>query len=257
MYLKRAYIENSGSLRELDLKFSFDSTGQPKPLIMVGGNGGGKTNFLSLVADALFEAAAVHYENVLPASGQGRSWFRVVGGKTVSLGASGSVSLLHFDDEGVDRFFKEKAGTIDAEALKHRAPAIFEGQCNWPLNQDSVKVFDIPDAQSKLAFERGAYSYFPSNRSEIPYWLNVEALPTAEFDLRPKFSKRLHKPIYVEHALHDFTQWLLGVIADVRTEIWPETQGPQTQWAFRGDPFAAMQVSPLLESDSKLSGVSS
>lgn len=247
MYLKQAYVENSGSLRSLDLQLSFDSEGKPKPLIMVGGNGSGKTNFLSLVADALFEAAATHYDNVLPAWGQGRAWFRLVGGRTVSVGASGSVSFLHFDDDGADRFFKEKAGTVDAEAVKGRAPTIFEGQCTWPSTKDSIKEFAIADAQSQTLFEKGVYTYFPSSRSEVPYWLNVEALPSTEFDLSQRFSKRLRKPIYVEHALHDFTQWLLGAIADVRTEIWPQVQGTQTQWQFRGDPTAAMRVAPLLE----------
>lgn len=247
MYLKHVYVENSGSLRNLDLQLSFDTEGKPKPLILVGGNGSGKTNFLSLVADALFEAAAAHYDNVLPVRGQGRAWFRVVGGRTVSVGAPGSVSLLRFDDAGTDRFFKEKAGTLDAEALKGRAPAIFGGQCAWPSTKDSIKEFSISDAESEALFEKGVYTYFPSNRSEVPYWLNVEALPATEFDLRPRFSKKLRKPIYIEHALHDFTQWLLGVLADVRTEIWPRIQGTETQWNFRGDPAAAMRVSPLLE----------
>lgn len=247
MYLKHAYVENSGSLRALNLQLSLDSDGNTKPLIMVGGNGSGKTNFLSLVADALFEAAAAHYDNVLPAKGQGRAWFRLVGGRTVSIGAPGSVSLLYFEDDGADRFFKEKAGTVDAEALKDRVPAIFRNQCAWSSTTDSIKAFEIGNAQSETLFERGVYTYFPSNRSEVPYWLNVEALPSTEFDLRPRFSKRLRKPIYVEHALHDFTQWLLGVIADARTEIWQQTQGDQTQWAFRGDPIAAMKASPLLE----------
>lgn len=246
MYLKHAFVENSGSLRSLDLRPSFDNAGNPKPLIMVGGNGSGKTNFLSLVADALFEAAAVHHNNVLPAQGSRRSWFRLVGGRTVSVGAQGSVSLLHFDDNGTDRFFKEKAGVLDSELVKQRVPEIFMNQCAWQI-EGSIKEFSIDDGASRALFERGVYTYFPSNRSEVPYWLNIEALPSTEFDVSARYSKRLQKPIYVEHTLRDFTQWLLGVIADVRTEIWPQTQGSQTQWGFRGNPMVAIQAAPLLE----------
>lgn len=41
MYLKRAIIENSGPLKWLDLKLQFTDANQPKPLILVGSNGGG------------------------------------------------------------------------------------------------------------------------------------------------------------------------------------------------------------------------
>ena len=178
MYLKQAFIENSGSIRSLNLTLDFTDQGLPKPLILVGGNGGGKTNFLSTVADALFEAAAVHYTNLLTFAGQGRNWFRVVGGPSVSLGATGSVSLLRFDDAGEQRFFKEKSGILNAEDMKKRISQDFSNQVSWlSSGNENIKEFSVNDARSEKIFSDGAYVYFPSSRSEVPYWLNQDALP--------------------------------------------------------------------------------
>jgi hypothetical protein len=174
MYLKQIAIENSGSLRSLGLTLAFTPEGLPKPLILVGGNGSGKTNLLSTVADAFFEAAAVHYDNVLPSRGAGRSWFRVSGGRNLTAGTPGGFSLLRFDDAGMTRFFREKAGTVSPTMAAVRVPTDFASQLNWQ-EEGSVKNFDIDDDRSQAVFAGGVYTYFPSSRSEVPYWLNREA----------------------------------------------------------------------------------
>ncbi|MGE8132927.1 AAA family ATPase [Novosphingobium subterraneum] len=254
MYLKYAYVENSGSLRNLQVNLPFNADGRPKPLILVGGNGGGKTNFLSLVADSLFEAAAAHYDDVLPVSGQGRAWFRLVGSRTISVGAAGSVTLLQFEDEGVDRFFVEKAGSVVAEELKSRTPNVFHSRFGWENGPKSFKKFSITDEESEILFKKGVYTYFPSSRSEIPYWLNVNALPKVEFDLSLKISKKLKKPIFVERSIYDFTQWLLGVISDTRTEIYSTVNDGKTEWHFSGNPTNALITAPILNACNMLIG---
>lgn len=250
MYLKQAVVENSGPLEWLNLTLKFSADGSPKPLILVGGNGSGKTNFLSLIVDALFEGAAAHYDNVLPTRGLGRAWFRVVGGSTVKSGTAGSFCLLRFDDEGVTLNYKEKAGTIDPSIANLRVPSEFTGHLTWPTD-GSFKEFMIDENTSRLMFENGVYVYFPSSRSEVPYWLNTEAVGGVEFDVAPSFSKRLRKPIYVERALNGFKQWLIGVLSDTRTELSPNPAMPGN-WNVQGNPHLAIQSSAVLEVCNKL-----
>lgn len=218
MYLKKAVIENSGPLRRIDLDLAFSNEGAPKPLVLVGANGGGKTNILSLITDALFEAAAVHYENVLPASGSRRSWFRVVGGRTTTVGTSGGFTLFRFEHGGNSLIYKEKAGTVDPTEARKRVPADLAGAVNWSI-EGSVKEFPVGDDLSRRIFEEGVYAYFPSSRSEIPYWLNRESLPETEFDMFAAFAKRLRKPIFVERSLDQLKQWLISVILESRAHI--------------------------------------
>lgn len=246
MYLKQVIIENSGSIRALNLTLPFTSLGQPIPLVLVGGNGSGKTNLLATVADALFEAAAVHYDDVLPTRGSGRSWFRVVGGRSLTTGTTGGFSLLRFDDEGRTYFFKEKAGKIDPAAISPRIPSDFVDQINWPV-EGSIKEFGIDDEQSRVVFSNGVYTYFPSSRSEAPYWLNREAIPDVQFDTAPKFSKRLIKSLYVERSIEKFRQWLIALLADVRTEIQPYIENGSVQWHFVGDPAQAFNSANALK----------
>lgn len=247
MYLRQVVIENSGSLRWLNLTLAFTTAGLPKPLILVGGNGGGKTNFLSTVADALFEAAAVHHDNVLPSRGTGRAWFRIVGGATLTSGTSGGFSLLRFEDGGASLFFREKSGNVDPVAALARVPTDFAGQVRWS-DKETLKDFHIDDDRSRSVFAEGVYAYFPSSRSEVPYWLNREAIPSVSFDTAPQFSKRLAKPIYVEHALEQFKQWLLGVLADSRSEIRPVVNNGNVQWGFVGDASNSLMSAPVLHS---------
>ncbi|WP_197460634.1 AAA family ATPase [Acetobacter tropicalis] len=245
MYLKQVVVKNNGPLQQLDLTLAFSDEGLPKPLILVGGNGSGKTNFLSLIGDALFESAAVHYNNVLPAQGNNRSWFRIVGGRTITIGTSGSFSLLRFDDAGTSRFYTEKSGSVDPSVISSHVPAEFREQITWP-KEGSVKTFVINDDRSRLIFEEGVYAYFPSSRSEVPYWLNRAAISETEFDVAPKFSKHLSKPIYIEHALDKFKQWLIGVLSDSRTEIIQKLTATGIQWGFVGNPLQAQESSSVV-----------
>ncbi|WP_082669907.1 AAA family ATPase [Sphingomonas sanguinis] len=251
MYLEKAVVENSGPLRWLNISLEFSNTGNPKPVILVGGNGSGKTNFLSMIVDALFEAAAVHYDNVLPTKGSGRAWFRVVGGRTITTGAAGSFSLLKFNDDGAHRIYREKAGNLDPTKLHDKVPVDFLPNLNWNV-EGSLKDFPIDEKRSEAIFEKGVYAYFPSSRSESPYWLNKEAISTLEFEVDPAFSRRLTKPIYIERALASFKQWLLSVLADCRTEIWPNHTENGVEWNFRGDPQIAMNSSHVLSHCNKI-----
>jgi hypothetical protein len=220
MYLKQAFIENSGPLQAFNLVMPFTDSGLPKPLTLVGANGGGKTNFLSLVTDALFEAAAVHYNNVLPGqAGGGRSWFRIVGGATTRIGSTGSFSILQFSEDAADLIYREKGGIVDSAEAQQRLPDAMKASADWPLNGNAIKEFAIDDEKSRDVFAQGVYAYFPASRSEVPYWLNRDAINNEEFEMDGNFSKRLGKPIYVEHGLHLFKQWLLSVILESRSHI--------------------------------------
>lgn len=219
MFLKSVYIENNGPLRKLNVDIQARADGFPKPLILVGGNGSGKTNFLSLATDALFEAAAAHYLDVVPANGTNqRAWFRVLGASTISAGCAGSCAVLQFQHDGTAYFYKEKAGTIPAAEVSQRINDSLKPAVSWP-DEGIVKEFALTDEQSKKVFEGGVYVYFPSSRAETPHWLNRDSFATDFFDIAPRYSKRLRKPIYIERGIDKLKQWMLSVLIDVRMDI--------------------------------------
>lgn len=220
MYLQEAFVENIGPLQHLSYRLPFNSDGSPKPLVLVGPNGSGKTTLLSIVADALFEGAAGHYSDVMSnASGLSRHWFRVVGPVVTTAGAPGSCVLLRFEHQGASLYFKEKSGVLPVAELKERAPQSLKGVIDWPDNGEPLKTFAMSAAQAKEVFEESANAFFPANRSEVPNWLNTSSLVADPFDLRPNFQGNLRRPIYIERAIDQLHQWLLGLLLDARTDF--------------------------------------
>lgn len=219
MYLRHVFIENSGPVRELELELAFTSDGLPKPVVLVGGNGSGKTNLLSIVADALFEAASVHYSDVVPnASIAGRPWFRIIGPGTISSGAAGGCAVLQFEHDGATYLYKEKGGMLDPQLVASRLPEKLKPAAVW-ASDANIKEFAISDEQSKTVFEKGVYVYLPSSRAEAPHWMNRASIPSEEFDVTARFAKHLRKPIYVERGLSELKQWMLALLIDVRMDV--------------------------------------
>lgn len=248
MYLRRLYIENIGPLRKLSLELPIPQQESQKPVVLVGGNGSGKTNLLSIIADALFEAAAVHYTDVVPGTALGsRPWFRVVGSSTISSGASGSCALLQFEEQESNYVYKEKGGSLAAEEVSESLPEPFKPHASWPKD-GPVKEFSISDDVSKKTFEQGAYLYFPSSRAETPLWLNKNSLPVDDFDLVPRFTKQLRKPIYVESGIQQLKQWILSIIVEIRADFaLVQTENGKLQVNYSQDVFNAHAQKPLWE----------
>jgi hypothetical protein len=218
MYLKQLYVENNGPLAQVQLELPFTADGMPKPMVLVGGNGSGKTNLLSIIADALITAAARHYANVLPGmTATHKPWFRIVGGRTIRTGAPGSFTVIRFEHEGTTYFFYEKGGRVPAAEARARLPESLQSAANWGDND--VKKFAIANEQAGKIFQQGVYVYLPSSRAEAPHWLNTETVASAEFELQPRFTGRLPQPIYVEKALELFQQWILSVMLEARSDF--------------------------------------
>ncbi len=218
MYLQSLYIENVGPLEKLSLNTQFTSDGKPVPLIFVGKNGGGKTNLLSMVADAFFEAASAHYRDVVPNMVmQQRDWFRIVGGVTVMSGRPFNCALMRFSEGEDDYFYTDKAGTLNVSDIAERVPVDLRKCLSWSPEQN-VKKFDLKSEISKKIFESGVYVFFPSNRSDPPSWLNKNSLPSDLFDTGVTHHGRLDKPIYAQTGLDKIKQWILSVMLDCKAD---------------------------------------
>jgi len=257
MYLYNAVIENSGAITHLEISLPFDDAGRPQPLVFVGENGSGKTNVLSIIADALFEGAAVTYIDVVGgSSGLHRPWFRLAGSSTIRHGSEGEFAILRFKHAEQTYFYTEKSGQYDVEQARQKTPEDLKPAVNWSNGpqRDAVKTFSLQGEQARTIYEEGAYVYFPSSRAELPYWLNEAGLPVSAFDTSPRFSQHLRKPIYVERSIRQFEQWLLSVLVDSRMDFLPAMTGdpPSLQLIPRGDVAQALGALSILEASNKI-----
>lgn len=247
MYLTDIALRNAGPIEELALKLPFDGEANPKPVILMGANGSGKTNLLSIVADALHEASALHYSDTTPhRSSVDRPWFRVVGSNTVTWGRPGAYSVLRFRS-GTDVFyFKERAGTYSGTTAREEVPEELTPAVTWGDENGSLKAFQATADQIKNTFQTGVYAFFPSSRSEAPAWMNAASVAQDDFDASERFTRQLGKPIYLPRGMPQLKQWLLALMVDVRADVvgYADEAGT-TKWAMAGSPAsleAAQQV---------------
>ena len=225
MRLTRMQILNNGQIEHLDFSPSFNENGEPLPTIIVGENGSGKTNLLSIIADAIFELSTSAYENALPSQGlSGRAYFRVSGGKLVTFGKNGYATALNFEADGQIGHFVERHGEIDEDTIKR----FFTEENGKNLLGLSGKNTSYSDEKSKEIFKNNVFSFFPASRSEEPYWLNSSVSESASFATYERYSNKIYEPIYIEKSLVSITQWLLGVLLDGRGDI-AFNQGPTGQ----------------------------
>jgi hypothetical protein len=226
MYLLEARVLNDGPLVDLNLTIELNEAGVPKPMVVVGENGTGKTNLLSIFADAIIEGAAQHHSDVVaPSTGVGRHYLRIVGGLTLRRGATGGFALIRFDEGDKSMIYAEKAGTLDpGEAPPDLSEGLRSG-ASWPA-EGSHKSFPVSEEDSRRIYSSGCYAYFPASRSETPHWLNQDSLPTPTFTAPNSLSGRLGKSLFVERGMSELAQWVSGLILDSRTNLAPSTSSP-------------------------------
>lgn len=262
MYLREVFMKNNGPIKDLHLEFSFDSEDQPIPHIMVGKNGSGKTNLLSVIADSLMQGASKSFSDVLThQEGGGQSYFRIVGGSLITFGEKYGLSVLRFSDEEGQYFYHENFGVVEKQDLDALLPESLQAGITWG-GSDSSKEIEIDREKATKVYQSGVYAFFPTSRSEDPHWFNTGSIHPDEFDIAPKFSNNLGRKMYVERGINTFAQWLLGVITDSRMNVLgaeytgedKSEQTPQVMVQMDFEPFIESQK-PLIWSDYLLKSI--
>ena len=220
MYLEEIYLENTGPIKKCHIeKMPFDENGNPRPVVVVGANGSGKSVFLSYIVDALTEFAKRVFPDIVPVKGQRMPFYRVIAEMAIRSGAAHSLSLLRFRGLKGDLLYREKCGEFDVEAVCPRLKSRFAPVCNWGPRDDPKLVLGEKD-NIKEEMKKGAHACFPDSRRENPEWLNrasvnhesVSSIPFRGSD------DELAKPIHVETCAEDSIRWVSEVVLDAMIE---------------------------------------
>lgn len=219
MYLRDCLLENVGPLEFIDIALPFNGDRNPKPVVLVGRNGSGKSIFLSHVVDALIEFAKTGYQDIVVGQLTENSYFKVVGGTTQKAGADFGIALLRFQDGASTYCYVDKSGNLSVEEYRDKMGDRFASVASWPL-EGNHKAVQIPEDYSKQFFRKSSVCYFPSTRHERPHWLNPGSVrDESVFDLEARYANKLNKPLIVESAAQQNKQWLLDVLLDAKAEV--------------------------------------
>ena len=219
MYLRKCFIENVGPIPKFDVELDLDSLGNPKPMIMVGKNGTGKTIFLAYVLDALAELAKQKFSDIAIGQqmGYSPSLKLMSSGDTRSLSGS-SLGFLEFSDADSKFCYVEKVGHIDRPSYAMNLRGRFE--LLLQENEEYCKLVTGDEKQIETFFRTGTVCFFPSSRNERPHWLNVSAVEDKPlFGNNQRISRILGKPLIVERAAEDNQQWLMDILFDSLVDV--------------------------------------
>ena len=154
MYLRECLIKNVGPIAELDVSLSLDNAGNPKPLILVGKNGTGKTIVLAYIIDALAELAKRKFRDITIGQQMAYSpYFKFSSGGDIRSLSGSSLSLLEFSEADCKFCYVEKVGKIDPQKFARRLKGRFESVQSWPENEPLHKMLQEMSSRLKLFLE--------------------------------------------------------------------------------------------------------
>jgi hypothetical protein len=219
MYLKKIAIEHAGPIPNLRLEMAFRDE-RPLPLVLVGPNGSGKSTLLSFIVNALvgfkqqaFEPAEVEHEKV----------YRVRSGRFIRRGACWYHAKLEFD-----------AGLALDEWVLDRPRKAFDAQVS-PLPEDQGWRQIPEDETDRFAltpqplhpiqralsrpmqklFGENTVLFFPSDRFELPDWLNERSIaPELRFPEPAPFRGQTVRRIFSRALLKPTLEWIKAVVLD-------------------------------------------
>lgn len=181
MYLTKITLENIGPIENFVFTPQFSAEGNPKPIVIVGENGSGKSIFLSHIVNGLLVAQQIVFtENTEVESGKAfklRSPDYILSGNSYSFGKVEFVNEFNYFEWTLQATKKEFEDNLNFTPIHKEWSQIPENEYNCfitNLHTQKKKVEDI--------FDKNVILYFPPNRFEEPAWLNVHNLNAkAEF----------------------------------------------------------------------------
>ena len=225
MYLKRLSAVNMGPINDVSITFPFEESGNPKPVIIVGENGTGKTTLLSNVVDSLYELAEKAFNDVTKSDGgSGHQYFKAISPSEIQIGKEYMCSIIEYTCPRNPTYsigYVMKCGSVPADLIKSSNNFCANKKVSWKDTESYKKAF-IEKSEAETIFGRSVFCYFGPDRYEKPAWMGKRYYQQDEDihpSIRERWQGRLHKPITVHDVNAQTLQWLLDIIADSRCDV--------------------------------------
>ena len=216
MYAKRIHLVNYGPIDHLDITFPFEGD-TPKPVLLVGVNGSGKSILLSHIVNGLLSAKAVAYPES-PEVEVGKV-YKLRSSFYIKSGTEYYFGRVDFEDglfltEIRSQNRKQEYDTLPAGLS---APEIHDA---WnKIKPEENDHFDSSSLSNKDSVENIFFQrcvlYFPPNRFEEPAWLNEDNLKAQAQYMNLKHVQGQTERKVINHSpLHENQNWLFDLLYD-------------------------------------------
>ena len=225
MYIEKLAYKNVGPLQDVRIDFPFNNNGTPKPIILVGENGTGKSTVLSNIVDSFYEMAQKHFMNATTSrENGGHNFFKTILPNEIHSGESYMYSVLLYNCVETPNeeppIYICKSGNVTIDNIKKQtSTSISAISGSKEGNEKGVKA---SSEQVSSIWDKNVICYFGPDRYECPVWLGDSYYTYSDY-LHPKvegsFNGYLKNPITVHDVTNLNLQWLLDVVADSRGDI--------------------------------------
>lgn len=225
MYLKMIHSVNVGPIEDVRITFPFNEDKSPKPVVIVGENGTGKSILLSNIVDSFHEIASLAFDDAAKRDdlGLGHQFYKIISSQEIRMGQDYMYSYIQYESEHlknktIEYFFK--GGNLSSKKF-----CDMEGieKINFQFDENgSTKKVKVESKDAENIFQKNVLCYFPPSRYEKPNWLGNKYYSLEEYEhptVKEKFSRNLDKQIVVLDMTKGTLQWLLDVIADSRCDV--------------------------------------
>ena len=223
MYLESIVSKNMGPINEAVIKAQFHENGDPKPIVIVGKNGTGKTILISNIVDSFYEfGSKSSYEDVVvPNSRFGHYYYKIASTDQIRVGTDGMFALIRYREKGNPFDFLYKQGNVSKDMVD---------KCLKRFGLDSSLSGDSKDEKQTSVDKESADSllrenvlcFFPAERSSRPNWLNgaySQEDSFAKVDCSRRYSQELKRPICIVDPTKNTAAWMTDVIVDSRASL--------------------------------------
>ena len=217
MYAKRVQIINYGPIGELDIEFPFDGD-VPKPVVLVGANGSGKSILLSHIVNGLTSAKDHAYPES-PEIETGKV-FKLRSSSYIKSGGECYFAKADFEDglsigELRSRLLKRDYQSMPSELTGEAATSYWDQMASDMTDHLDSTIFNENQNKVREIFSRNCALYFPPNRFEEPAWLNEDnLLAQAEYMDFKRVQGYTNRKVINYSPLRDNQNWLFEVVYD-------------------------------------------
>ena len=214
MYIKRIQLTNYGPIDQVDIVCPFDDD-RPKPVVLVGENGSGKSIVLSHIVNGLLFAQQVAYPET-PEVEAGkvyklRSPSYIRSGRDYYFARAEFENNIYVSELQLARS-RHDYNTIPADVLGTGAEELWN---KIGRNENSLFSPHFDENRLRELLERNCTLYFPPNRFEDPAWLNEENLKAKAQHMNLRHIKGHTERTVINYSpLRDNENWLFDVAYD-------------------------------------------
>ncbi len=217
MYAKRIQLINYGPIDQLDISFPFDGD-SPKPIVLVGENGSGKSICLSHIVNGLLAAQGVLFPHS-PEVEAGkvyklRSSFYIKTGKEFYFAKVDYEDDLHIG-EFRSRYKKQSYEELPTGLLGTNFQVLWDEMEPEGNDNFTTCISSRNKDRIRRVYSRRCVLYFPPNRFEEPAWLNEgNLLARARVMEAKNLEGHTHRKVVNYSPLNEIQNWLFGVVYD-------------------------------------------